>query len=127
MARIVVIDDEPHFRRCFEVWLKLKGHEVLTLADARFAVDVIRRERPDLAIVDVSMPEVSGLDIEHILREDSLACRIPVLLLTAKCADADYWREICEGVIRSGRPYLQKPFPPDQLQDAVDAMLTSGF
>jgi len=123
VPRIVVIDDEAHLRRFYQIWLSMAGHDVVTVADPREAVEVVLREQPDLIVLDVLMPKVSGPDIERSLREHPATKSIPVLFVAGKVADADLWAPYWDGVLQSGRPYLMKPFPPGPLQDAVERLL----
>lgn len=115
MSKVVVVDDEPFILMMIEDKLKKARIDVVTLRESRDAVDVIRRERPDLVILDWMMPELSGIDICRALRNDPELSGIPVFMLTAKGQDADEQIGLRSGVAR----YITKPFSPKALLDMV--------
>jgi two-component system phosphate regulon response regulator PhoB len=115
MSKVIVIDDEPFILMMIEDKLKKATLDVVTVRESRTAMDVIRRELPDLVIIDWMMPEVSGIDICRMLKQDDALRHIPVFMLTAKGQDADerLGRQI--GVDR----YITKPFSPKMLLEMV--------
>jgi DNA-binding response OmpR family regulator len=89
--------------------------EVVTLRSSVNAVEVIRKEKPGLVILDWMMPEISGIEICRTLKQDSETSDIPIFMLTAKGQDADEQLGLRCGVAR----YITKPFSPKALLEMV--------
>ena len=121
MATILVVDDEPDIRQLVRFTLGLDGHEVVEAQDGGEALDVVARHRPDLIVLDVMMPEVSGWDALTRLKADGDARvrHIPVVMLTALSSAMDRARGGIEGAVR----YLAKPIAPDDLRSTVTEAL----
>jgi DNA-binding response OmpR family regulator len=115
MSKVVVIDDEPFILMMIEDKLKKAKIDVIALRDSKNAFDVIKRELPDLIILDWMMPELSGIEICRILKKDPDLMEIPIFMLTAKGQDADEQLGMKCGVAR----YITKPFSPKVLLDMV--------
>lgn len=115
MSKVIVVDDEPFILMMIEDKLRKAGIEVITVRESRTAVDSIRRERPDLVILDWMMPEVSGIDICNAIKADTELSSIPIFMLTAKGQDADEQQGLRCGVTR----YITKPFSPKSLLEMV--------
>ncbi len=119
MSKVVVIDDEPFILMMIEDKLKRAGIHVIALRESRDALSVIRRERPDLVILDWMMPEVSGIDICRMLKADDALKETPVVLLTAKGQDAD--KQL--GLQCGASMYITKPFSPRALLEIVTKVI----
>jgi DNA-binding response OmpR family regulator len=119
MSKVLVIDDEPFILMMIEDKLKKANIDVLTLRDSKSAVEVIRREMPDLVILDWMMPELSGIDVCKIMKKDADMQHIPVFMLTAKGQDADEQIGLKCGVTR----YITKPFSPKALLEMVSEVI----
>ncbi len=115
MPKVMVIDDEPFILMMIEDKLKRGGLEVVTLRESKNAVDVIRREMPDLIILDWMMPEISGISICKTIKTDPDLANIPVFMLTAEGQEDDEKLGIKCGVDR----YITKPFSPRILLELV--------
>jgi len=115
MPKVMVIDDEPFILMMIEDKLRRGGLEVVTLRESKNAVDVIRREMPDLIILDWMMPEISGINICKTIKTDPELAKIPVFMLTAKGQEDDEKLGIKSGVDR----YITKPFSPRILLELV--------
>lgn len=115
MSKIVVIDDEPFILMMIEDKLKKAAIDVVTVRESKTAMEIIRREVPDLVILDWMMPDVSGIDICRMLKQDAALRHIPVFMLTAKGQDADEQLGKQIGVER----YITKPFSPKVLLEMV--------
>lgn len=122
MKKIVVIDDEPFILMIVEDKLKRAGLEVVTLRESVKAIDTIRREKPDLVILDWMMPELSGIEICKRLKADTELSQIPVFMLTAKGQDEDEKMGLKCGVDR----YITKPFSPRILLEQVLEILNKA-
>jgi len=115
MSKVVVIDDEPFILMMIEDKLRKAGYEVVTVRKSIEAMEVIRKEKPDLVILDWMMPEMSGIEICQVLKQDPGLQHIPVFMLTAKGQDADEQLGLKIGVAR----YITKPFSPMALLEMV--------
>ena len=116
---VLVIDDEKDLLELVGFNLQREGYSVLTTADGREGLELARRQRPDLAILDVMMPGVDGLEICRALRADPRTSRIAVIMLTAKVSEAD--RVV--GLELGADDYVTKPFSPRELVARVKAIL----
>lgn len=120
MARIVVADDDVDIRELVEFKLSTQGHDVVAVADGQAAVEACQAQRPDLAVLDVMMPGMSGLDAVRVIRADATLADLPVILLTARAQETDV--EI--GFDSGADDYITKPFSPRELASRVEALLT---
>jgi CheY-like chemotaxis protein len=113
--RILVCDDDPVILRLLEVNLELEGFEVLTGNNGQEGVEIARREKPDLVILDIMMPRMDGYEACRLIKEDATTKDIPVVFLSAKAQAAD----IAKGKSYGVAEYLTKPFDPIDLTDLV--------
>lgn len=114
--RILIVDDEKEIADLVEVYLENEGYEVFKFYTAADALSCIRRERLDLAILDVMLPDQNGFQICQKIREDY---RYPVIMLTAKGEEVDKIR----GLMLGADDYVTKPFLPLELVARVKAQL----
>ena len=119
MAKIVVADDDVDIRELVEFKLASMGHDIVAVADGAAAVEACRAERPDLAVLDVMMPGVSGLDAVRTIRADAVLAHLPVILLTARAQESD----VETGLSSGADEYITKPFSPRDLAARVDQLL----
>lgn len=117
--RVLAVDDEKLIVLAIRHNLQMAGYEVLTAYDGREAVQAIEQERPDLVILDVMMPELSGWDVLSCIRDDPELQDIPVIMLTALGQDGD----VGETLRRGADMHLTKPFEPRQLLQIVKGLL----
>ena len=118
---VLVADDEAKIVDVVRAYLEREGYRALTARDGREALDVFRRERPDLIILDLMMPEMDGLEVCRAVRKESAT---PIIMLTARSEDADK----LVGLELGADDYVTKPFSPRELVARVRAVLrrTSG-
>lgn len=116
---ILIADDEPNIRQLIAFTLRRRGYTVLEAEDGTVALERIRRERPDLAVLDVMMPGLTGLAVTRQLGLDPETAAIPIILLSAKGQGS----EIEAGLASGARLYLVKPFSPRELADRVAEVL----
>ena len=88
-ARILVVDDEPDALELVEFNLRQAGHEVTGAEDGAEALEKARASMPDLIVLDVMLPEMSGIEVCKVLRRDPATAGIPIIMLTAKASEID--------------------------------------
>jgi two-component system response regulator RegX3 len=117
MARsILVVDDEKTLRETLADSLEAEGFTVVQAADGREAVEMFRRHRPDLILLDLMLPELSGTEVCRIIRSES---GVPILMLTAKSAEVDK----VVGLELGADDYVTKPFSFRELLARIRALL----
>ena len=116
---ILVIEDEPAIQELIAVNLSFAGHKVLRAYDAEQAQTLIRAELPDLILLDWMLPGASGITLAKKLRSDERTQQVPVIMLTAKGAEADK----IEGLEAGADDYITKPFSPKELLARIKAVL----
>ena len=116
MPRILVVHDEPTLVETIRYNLKREGYEVVTAVDGEQAVQVARRDHPDLIVLDLMLPKLDGFEVCRILRREST---IPVIMLTAKDEEVDK----IVGLEIGADEYVTKPFSMRELLARVRALL----
>jgi DNA-binding response OmpR family regulator len=119
VARVMAVDDDHVIRGLLEVNLELEGHDVVTAVDGQDALDKIRADPPDLVILDVMMPNVSGWQVAEELKLDETTKDIPIIFLSARAMETDLHKGSELGV----NSYVTKPFDPIELMDLVTRLL----
>jgi CheY-like chemotaxis protein len=122
MAKILVAEDERDIRELIIFTLRYGGFEVVAVTNGEEAVDAARRENPDLILLDVRMPKLTGYDACRRLKADPLLRHIPVVFLSAKGQETEVQTGIEAGAIE----YILKPFSPDQLNKRVGELLNQA-
>lgn len=119
MTTVLVADDDTDIRELVAFKLGQAGYEVVTVPDGVAALDAARAQRPDLAILDLMMPGLSGLDVCSQLRRTEGTADVPVIMLTAKAQEQD----VATGFATGADDYVVKPFSPRELVSRVQAVL----
>lgn len=122
MARILVIDDDKSLLQMMNLMLKRVGHDVILANNGTEGLRVAKREMPDIAIVDIMMPDVSGYDVCRELRLDPKTQEIPLLILTALSQSEP--RDAAEDA--GADEFITKPITRDDLVKAVNLLLRTG-
>lgn len=117
--RVLVADDDEDIRELVVFKLTQVGFEVHAVADGLVALDAIRDLRPALAVLDVMMPGLSGIDVTRAVRKDILLDEVRIILLTARAQEAD----VQTGFGVGADDYVIKPFSPRELVSRVGAVL----
>jgi phosphate regulon transcriptional regulator PhoB len=117
--KILVVEDEPDIRKLVNYNLAQERFRVLEAEDGEQGLKIVQREKPDLVILDLMLPGLSGMELCKILRERSETEKLPVLMLTAKAGEADR----IVGLEMGADDYLAKPFSPRELVARVRAVL----
>jgi two-component system alkaline phosphatase synthesis response regulator PhoP len=115
----LIVEDEPDIRKLVNYNLAQERFRVLEAEDGEQGLKIVQRDKPDLVILDLMLPGLSGMELCKILRERSETERLPVLMLTAKAAETD--RVV--GLEMGADDYLTKPFSPRELVARVRAIL----
>ncbi len=116
---ILVADDDEDILALVKAVLERSGHEVVTVADGAEALATVRTRKPDLAVLDITMPQVDGLEVLRRLRADAETAALPVVLLSAQAQEADVER----GFVTGASAYIKKPFSPRELVTRVAQLL----
>src|SRR4051794_24719318 len=119
MSTVLVVDDDVDIARFIEVNLRLEGFDVLVAHDGQEALEVIGDQLPDLALVDVMMPRIDGVELTRRLRSDPLTASLPVIMLTAKSLSVDK----VVGLTAGADDYIIKPFDTLELIARVRSTL----
>ncbi len=116
MTKILVVDDEKKIVEIVKAYLEREGYEVSAAYDGKSALEVVKQQNPDLVILDLMLPQVSGWDICRALRVNS---NIPIIMLTAR----DDVTDKIVGLELGADDYVTKPFDPKELVSRVKAVL----
>ena len=117
--KILVVEDEPDIAKLVSYNLTQERFKVVTAEDGEQALKTIQREKPNLVVLDLMLPGLSGIEVCKILREREETAKLPILMLTAKAGEAD--RVL--GLELGADDYLSKPFSPRELVARVRAIL----
>jgi CheY-like chemotaxis protein len=117
MATILVVDDEKDMREAIVLTLMDVGYTPIAADNGVTAIEIAKKEKPDLIISDVMMPNMNGYMLLEVLKEHSLTSAIPVILMTGAAFNAGAWQS------DPNVEYIAKPFAHAQLLSAVERML----
>ena len=119
MAKILVVDDEPIVQRLLQHHLERAGHEMLTAANGREAIEIANRDEPELIVMDVMMAEMDGLTALRRLKKDADTKAIPVIMITANPHHVTKQESEAAGAAL----FLTKPFSPNQLLTEIQRLV----
>ena len=115
-STILIAEDDKDIRELLKLYLESEGYRVLEAENGRLALELAQKEQPDMAVLDVMMPEMNGLEVTRALRKSS---EIPILILSAKSTDNDK----ILGLNLGADDYIAKPFNPMEIVARVKAQL----
>jgi two-component system alkaline phosphatase synthesis response regulator PhoP len=118
-GRILIADDNTQNRELLEAYLADEGHEILMTADGRQTVDVATEKQPDLILLDIMMPKLSGYEVCEKLKSDDRTRNIPILMVTALRDMADIEKAVAAGA----DDFLSKPVHRIELKTRVKSLL----
>ena len=118
--RILCIEDEPEMIDLIRLILERKGFEVLGAVGGQEGLDAVRREKPDLVLLDLMMPDVDGWEVYRQMKADKELQDIPVVVVTAKAQSID---KVLGLHIAKVDDYVTKPFGPGDLLESVGRVL----
>jgi two-component system, OmpR family, response regulator ResD len=116
VAKVLIVDDEPNIREIVGLYLRRDGHSVVSATDGEEALEVFRESEPDLVILDLMLPKMSGLEVCRRMRADR---KVPMIMLTARGEE----EERIVGLSLGADDYVVKPFSPRELAARVAAVL----
>lgn len=117
--QILVCEDEPNMLTSISFIVRKEGFELLTAEDGEEALKAAREKKPDLMLLDVMMPKMTGFEVCRILKNDEETKDIYIAILTAKGQEADEK----EGRNAGANGYIKKPFSPRQLREKIHEIL----
>lgn len=117
--KVLVADDEPNIVISLEYLMKREGYAVQVARDGEEALEAVRRDRPDLVLLDVMMPRRTGFEVCQAIRADEALQGTRILLLTARGRDTD----IAKGMALGADAYMTKPFSTHELVQKVAELL----
>ena len=115
-STILIAEDDKDIRELLKLYLESEGYRILEAENGRLALELAQKEQPDMAVLDVMMPEMNGLEVTRALRKSS---EIPILILSAKSTDNDK----ILGLNLGADDYIAKPFNPMEIVARVKAQL----
>lgn len=116
MKKLLIADDEAGIRSLVRMTLDDGGFEILEASTGREALELARKHHPDLVLLDVMMPDTSGIEVCRGLKDDPDTSTITIIMLTAKAQESDFE----EGEAAGADDYFTKPFSPVALVRKVD-------
>jgi DNA-binding response OmpR family regulator len=119
---VLIADDDPDIRDLVVFKLQQAGLDVVAVEDGNAALEALAQQRPDLVLLDVMMPGLSGLDVLRHIRGDEQLRMLKVVLLTARARDVD----VDDGFTSGADDYVTKPFSPRELMHRVNSLLGRG-
>lgn len=120
MTTILIVDDEPTVRALVRDVLELDGYDIVEAPDGVAALAAVQEHQPNLMVLDVMMPGMSGLDVLRELRRNRSGTELPIILLTAASDDDTTWA----GWTAGASVFLPKPFDPSHLLDWVERLIS---
>jgi len=121
MAKVLIVDDSPAQIFSLKNLIENSGHVTISAENGNEALQLAREETPDVILMDVVMPGMSGFQATRKLSKDLITCRIPVIFVSNKDGEADrVW-----GMRQGATAYVTKPVNPDQLLTAISAAIAA--
>jgi DNA-binding response OmpR family regulator len=114
---VLVADDDQDILELIAFRLERAGYRILTASNGERALEIALEQRPDLAVLDVMMPRLTGLEVTERIRAEGE--QMPIVLLTARVQEAD----VARGFEAGADDYIKKPFSPQELRARVQAIL----
>lgn len=117
--KVVIVDDDREIVELLSLALKPKGYKIITAFDGVEGVEQVQKQKPDLILLDVNLPRISGWQVQEILGSNPATASIPVILLTVK----GMVRDVEEGLSRGAKGYFTKPFDIERVIKKIDELL----
>ena len=120
MAKILIVEDDPSLMMCTQEILQTAGYLVMTASTGQMALDWLTNSKPDLVLLDVGLPDISGIEVCKKIKSDSSTRRIPVIVLTAF---KDNQTKMQANLNAHADLFLNKPVENKELLDAIKTIL----
>ncbi len=120
-GRVLIVEDEPHIVLSLEILLQRAGYTTEVATDGDEGLDLIRRQRPDVVLLDIMLPRRNGYDVCRTVKADPALAAIPVIMLSAKGQEV----EVQKGLELGASAYITKPFGNAEVLEAVRAALAA--
>ena len=117
ILKVLVVDDEPNIRDLLSASLRFAGHQVATAANGTDAINMITETKPDIVLLDVMLPDISGFGVTKKIR--GMGIEVPILFLTAR----DDTEDKVTGLTVGGDDYVTKPFSLDEIMARISAII----
>lgn len=120
---VMIIEDEPDAAELFAEMMRVNGFRVIKMFSSAPAIPIISQEKPDVILLDIMMPDISGLEVLRYMRREPDLSKIPVIVVSAKSMPGD----IKTGLEAGASLYLTKPVGFQDLKQAVEKVLSTNF
>jgi CheY-like chemotaxis protein len=120
--KVLVVDDNPDSVAIMRGILEGRGYDVAAAHSGTEALQFLKKEKVDVVLLDIMMPEMSGMEVLQRIKEDAATSRLPVILVTAKTQDED----VLSGYQYGADYYITKPFTAKQLVYGIELILGKG-
>ena len=120
--KIVIVEDEPTAADVFEEMMRFSGYRVVKIHNSSSAMSVIRAELPDAILLDIMMPDISGIEVLRYIRREPGLKHIPVVIVSAKALPSD----IRAGMEAGATAYLTKPVRFEELRETVGEVIRAA-
>lgn len=117
--RILVVDDEVHLVDMVKIRLEAAGYSVICAHDGQEGLDKVKKEKPDLIVLDLMLPKMDGYKVCGLLKKDSRYAKIPIIMFSARAQDED----VALGRELGADAYITKPFEPKVLMDKIKQLI----
>jgi len=117
--RVLIVEDEPNIVLSLEILLRRAGYETASAGDGEAALELVRRTRPDVVLLDIMLPKRNGYEVCRDLKSEPTLSSIPVIMLTAKGQEV----EILKGMELGASAYIAKPFGNAEVLETLRAVL----
>ena len=117
ILKVLVVDDEPNIRDLLSASLRFAGHQVATAANGTDAINMITDTKPDIVLIDVMLPDISGFGVTKKIR--GMGIEVPIMFLTAR----DDTEDKITGITVGGDDYVTKPFSLDEIMARISAIM----
>ncbi len=125
--KILIVDDEPDMRTFLSALLEENGYDATLAENGKMAAKNLKEETPDLVLLDLMMPEKSGISFYRELRKNSETAKVPVIMVTAfeneKYPDVDFSKQIYDESVPAPQAYLKKPVDKDLLVETIKKLI----
>lgn len=118
--KILIADDELRLRKVVALYMRRCGHEVIEAENGQQAFEMAKEQMPDVLVLDVMMPKMTGLEATKMCRQDAQLKDTPIILLTANAGEKDHRL----GQEAGANKYITKPFSPKELMEAITDIVT---